>query len=82
MLDVYVGGCGLETNVDNLSSFCSEEGVHLQKCELLPSWSQWCRANKISVDEDAKETVFSAESWLVGIYVRRFLNARNAMPRS
>ena len=82
VLDVYVGGCGLETNVDNLSSFCNEQGVNLQKCELLPSRAQWCRAYKISVDADAKDTVFSAEFWPEGIYVRRFFNARNTMPHS
>ena len=46
------------------------------------SRAQWCRAYEISVDADVKDTVFSAEFWPEGIYVRKFFNARNAMPRS
>ena len=78
VLDIYVGGCSLDSDEANLNGFCEENGVTIKKCELLQTKSQWCKAYKITVDAASRDSVLDAEFWPQGIYVRKFFNARIA----
>ena len=78
VLDIYVGGCGLDSDEANLNGFCEENGVTIKKSQLLQTTSQWCKAYKITADADSRDSVLDAGFWPQGIYVRKLFNARNA----
>ena len=76
ILDIYVGGCSVDTSVDSLKSYCKDNGVVVKRCELLHD-AEWVRSFKISSTLDDREKLLNGDFWPCGITVRKFFKARN-----
>ena len=76
VLDVFVGGCGLETTVEEIKNYCSVNEINVKKCETLVTKSEWYRSYKISVDALNRDKLLDAEFWPQGIFVRKFFRPR------
>ena len=76
ILDIFVGGCGLDTTEDDIFKYCNDNGVNLKKCELLQSKSEWYKSFKVSVIADNRDELLKSEFWPKGIFVRKFFRPK------
>ena len=76
ILDLFVGGCGLNTTEGDLTKYCSENNITVKKCEMLDSRSEWTKSFKISVDASIRDKLLEAEFWPTGIFVRKFFRPK------
>ena len=77
VVEVFVGGCNKECDVDELQTFCTENNVNLLACITLNSKSIRYNSFKITVNYDDVIKVLKADFWPKGIFVRKFFNRRN-----
>ena len=72
ILDIFVGGCGLQTSADEISNYCRDNDVIVKKCESIETKSEWYKSYKISIDASIRDKLLDAEFWPEGIFVRKF----------
>ena len=78
MLDVFVGGCSLESTELSISDYATNKGVHFIKCASLPSRSEWFKCFKISVIPANRDKLLEANFWPEGIVVGKYFRPRSA----
>ena len=78
VLDVFVGGCGLESNVEQIKSHCESQGIVVINCVHLDSRSEWSKSFKISVNLPDRDKLLDPALWPNGIFVRKFYKPRSA----
>ena len=78
VLDVFVGGCSLESTELSISDYATNKGVHFIKCASLPSRSEWFKCFKISVIPANRDKLLEANFWPEGIVVGKYFRPRSA----
>ena len=78
VLDVFVGGCGLESDADQIKSYCVSLGVDVKSCVHLDSRSEWSKSFKISVNLPDRDKLLDPTFWPSGVFVRKFYKPRSA----
>ena len=76
ILDVFVGGCGVETTENSIVHYCTVNGVNVRKCEVLDGKSEWTKSFKVSIEANKRDDLLNADFWPKGIFVRKFFRAR------
>ena len=77
VLDVFVGGCSLDCEAQELKSYCESSGIEVKECVALDSRSEWSKSFKISVDLANRDKLLEPELWPNGIVVRKFYKPRS-----
>lgn len=78
VLDVFVGGCGLESDAGQIKSHCESSGINVKNCVNLDSRSEWSKSYKISVNLPDRDKLLDPTFWPSGIFVRKFYKPRSA----
>ena len=78
VLDVFVGGCGLDSDSDQIKSYCVSLGICVKNCVNLDSRSEWSKSFKISVNLPDRDKLLDPTFWPSGIFVRKFYKPRSA----
>ena len=81
VVDIYVGGCSLETTSQNIEDFCRKNDVVCRKSEELKTKSEWYKSFKISITSGDRDKVLSPEIWPEGVFVRKFFSSRHGMTK-
>ena len=76
ILDVFVGGCGLDTTDSTITDYCQTQQAQILKCEPLESKSEWYKCYKISVAADNRDVLLDANFWPQGIFVGKYYKPR------
>ena len=77
-LDIFLGGCGLDTQESIIMDYCKKYGVEPLKCEQLQTKSEHHKCYKISVNADDRPTLLNAEFWPKGSFVNKFYKTRSS----
>ena len=78
VLDVFVGGCGLESTEKDIFDYVQKKGVNCLKCTTLESKSEWRKCYKVSVNADDRDALLDAEYWPKGIHVGKFFKPKSS----
>ena len=78
ILDVFIGGCDKATVCSDITEFCTTNGVQVRECISLPTKAQWYVAFKVSVTASDRDKLLNPEFWPAGVFVRKFLKAKNS----
>ena len=76
ILDVFVGGCGLDANDSTIANYYQKHNAQILKCEQLDSKSEWYKSYKISVAADNRDALLDANFWPKGIFVGKYYKPR------
>ena len=76
-LDVFVSRCVPGTISDNIVAFCSNDGVVIEKCELLKTKITSCESFKVTVRASDRDKLLDPAFWPEGIVARKFFEAKN-----
>lgn len=76
IVDLFVGGCSLQSTTIIIEDHCKSLDVNPSKVEELKTKSEWYKAFKISVNLSQREKLIDPKSWPVGVYVRKFFKPR------
>ena len=76
VVDLFLGGCSLDSTTDQIKSFCESSSVQLKSCEDLESKSLYYKSYKISVPLSVRDQLLSEEFWPTGIFIRKFYKPR------
>ena len=79
-LDVFLGGCGLETTPNDISDYCSKYKVTPKNCESIHSRSGHHKCYRITVASEDRDTLLDAQFWPVGIFVGKFYRRKAQAP--
>lgn len=71
-LDVFVGRCVLGTTCQELMDYCSEEGVHVKKCEVIKTKSVSSTSFKLTLAANVRDRLLTPDFWPEDIVVRKF----------
>lgn len=76
-LDVFISRfqSGVESN--DIVSYCSDEGITVEKCEKMSKDSASFKSFKITVSADKRDLLLEPSFWPEGIAARKFFNARS-----
>ena len=77
VLDVFVGGCGLQSTDKDIFDYVKKKGINCLKCITLESKSEWRKCYKVSVNSDDRDTLLDADYWPKGIYVGKFFKPKS-----
>jgi len=75
-LDIFIGGCSLESSIDDIKNHCSNKGIVVRNICDLETRALWYKAFKLTVNADDREKLLVPEAWPEGVFVRKFFNAR------
>ena len=76
VVDVFVGGCKIDTIDTHIIEHCKSSNVDAKKCESLPTKSEWYSSFKVSVCMTDREKILNPDFWPCGVFVRKFFRAR------
>ena len=79
ILDVFLGGCGQDTDPNAILEYCRREGVEPKKCEPLQTRSDFRKSYKISVLATDRDKLLDAEFWPQGFYVGKYYRPRSVI---
>ena len=74
--DIFIGGCGINTEAAAITEFCEKYGVPIKKCEAISSVSSWSKSFKASATSENRDKLLDGAFWPVGVYVRKFFRKR------
>ena len=72
ILDVFLGGCGLDTTPEIIMDYCKKYDIELTKCESVASKSEHHKCFKVSVSAENRDALLDGEFWPVGTFVGKF----------
>ena len=72
VVDLFLGGCSLDSSADQIKNFCESSNVPLKNCEDLESKSLYYKSYKISVPISLRDQLLNEEFWPTGIFIRKF----------
>ena len=78
IVDVFVGGCSLDSTKELMEEHCTDYGVDVKNCEPLPTKSMWYKCYKVSVDIGERDKLMNPDLWPVGVYVRKNFKAKSS----
>ena len=71
-LDIFVGGCSVESSEQELLDYCEEKNIPQKGIERLLTKSTWHQPYKLTVAAEDRDRLLSPELWPSGIFVRKF----------
>ena len=71
-MEVFIGGCGLDTVEADINSHCQANGISPKKCEVVSTVSEWQKSFKLSVLATDRDKVMTSDFWPMGVYVRKY----------
>ena len=78
ILDVFLGGCSLDTDSNDIIEYCKAGNIEPRKCESLPSRSEWYKCFKISVLAQDREKLLESDFWPSGSFVGKYYKPKSA----
>ena len=74
-LDIFVGGCILDTTVNKVINHCKKRGnLSFVECDILEIRSRRSKAFKVSVLAEDRDKLLVPEFWPIGVYVQKFFD--------
>lgn len=77
VMEVFIGGCGLDTVEADINSHCQANGISPKKCEAVSTVSEWQKSFKLSVLATDRDKVMTSDFWPMGVYVRKYFAKRS-----
>ena len=77
ILDIFVGGCGLQSSANDISDYVKKKGFDCLKCTQIESKSEWRKCYKVSVNADDRDLLLNADYWPKGIHVGKFFKPKS-----
>ena len=78
VLDVFLGGCGLDTTEESINNYLDGKGVTILKCETINSRSEWHKCYKVSASPENRVKLLEAELWPQGIFVGKYYKPKSS----
>ena len=78
VVDVFLGGCSLDSDIDQIKRYCSSLQVTLKNIIDLESKSLYYKSFKLSINISDREQLLSEDFWPKGIFIRKFYNPRKS----
>ena len=75
-LDLFIGGCSLESSEDNIIEHCASLEITQKSIEVLESKADWYKAYKLTVCATDRDKLLDPTVWPEGVFVRKFFKAR------
>jgi hypothetical protein len=82
IIDIYIGGCDLNTSSEGLKNFCEQQDVTVSAVYELNVKGRWYKSYKLSIDIKFENIIMDPEFWYEGIIIRKFINFRNFNPEN
>jgi len=76
-LDIFVGGCSLESTLDDIKNHCISKNINVKNVCILETKAIWYKAYKVTVPASDRDRLLVPELWPHGVFVRKYYNARN-----
>ena len=76
IMEVFIGGCGLDTVEADIISHCQANDISPKKCEEISTVSEWQKSFKLSVLATDRDKVMTPDFWPMGVYVRKYFAKR------
>jgi len=80
-LDIFVGGCSLQSTTDDISNHLTAMNITVRDLSSLDTKATWYRAYKLTVQACDRDKLMVPEAWPEGIFVRKYFKPRNAVRR-
>ena len=77
VLDIFVGGCSVDSTMATISDYVSNKGVPPLKCTDLASRSEWHKCYKLSVNAENRDKLLDPNFWPTGIFVNKYFRPKN-----
>jgi len=75
-LDIFVGGCSLDSTIEDITVHCVSKNISVKAVCLLETRAPWYRAYKLTVTASDRDKLLVPEAWPDGIFVRKFFTAK------
>ena len=78
LVNVYVGGCSLETTPADVKAYCENDlKVDVKECVDLISKSEYTKSFRVMVDAVSREKVLKSDMWPCNVVIRKFYTPRS-----
>ena len=75
-LDLFIGGCSLESSETDITDHCSSLGITQKSIVMLETKVDWYKAYKLTVCATDRDKLLEPSVWPEGVFVRKFFKAR------
>ena len=82
ILDVFLGGCALDTTPQHIMDYCKKYDINPKECEFLTSKSKHHKCYKISVFSIDRDTLLDADFWPIGTFVGKYYKPKVSINES